>query len=646
MGKSKHQVSKGLIFGVLGLAGVAFAGATVVNSGSVKAQAPDALSAALAKSPVLAQAAQGVASAKGDVAPQGALQYQFKVGQGTSLRFTRSFSGHQGGKPVPVHELNGTLQVLPIRVEKGVATLIGRFDFRGSKSELISKEAQIEMGMGEKPSSSESALLLFDVSSKGRVQNIRALPKGPSNEALVSMVDILHSAVFRLPDTLNSDRPEVSEDSEGNLRKMQFKVELAQDRAVILGSGILDASGQGSSEGTPINPAEVFSDIERKSDERVEWGVREGLPLRHDQNAHVSIQFEGKNAAQVDLKSSSDWTQSVDLSDLKKFDLKAFTRFVKVKEIQAQARDEQNAAEAEKGFELIRKNLEKIPQEQKVSEGANAVFQGMAMALLKNPKMLPFYLKEAKGLPKDSMARDFYLGAIAGLATPEAQKALIEFYQDSSDSEKERVLIKFSSLGAPHSSDSKLFLGGLFRERGKSELGKMAGFALGHALYLEKDAALEKELKALAGGSKSVEEQVYALQIIGNAKAETFLAEIKQGLSNESEEVRITAADALRNSKDPSIRKIIYEVIKKDKSPGVREFAYNSIKYGSFDSKDFDLVRKCVQEEPAANVKSVCYDILLIRKNLPEVLELLKQRLEKESDDGIKERIGSALGKE
>jgi len=53
-----------------------------------------------------------------------------------------------------------------------------------------------------------------------------------------------------------------------------------------------------------------------------------------------------------------------------------------------------------------------------------------------------------------------------------------------------------------------------------------------------------------------------------------------------------------------------------------------------------------VQEEPAANVKSVCYDILLIRKNLPEVLELLKQRLEKESDDGIKERIGSALGKE
>ena len=645
MGKSKFHVSKGLVFGALGLAGVAFAGSVVVKSAAVKAPTADAVVAALAQSPVLAKASGVAVSPKGSGVTKESLQYQFKVGQGTSLTFVRSFSGNQGEKRIPAHELRGSMQVLPIRVEKGIATVIARFDFRGSKSELLSKEAQLEMGMIEKASNPESSVLLFEVTPKGRVQNIRALPKSLSNEALVSMVDVLHSSFFRLPDTLNLDQPEVSEDSEGNSRKMQFKVEPGKDRTVIFGKGVLDSS-QGNGEGTPVNTAEVFSDIERTADERVEWGLQESLPLRHEQSSHVSIQFEGKNAALVDLKASSDWAQSADVSALTKYDPTTFTRAVKVKEIQAQARDEQNTAEAEKGFELVRRNLEKVPHEQKVGEGENALFQGMAMALLKNPKMLPYYLREAKGLPKDSLVRDMYLGAIAGLATPDAQKGLVELYQDSSDAEKELVLMKFSSLGAAHSPESKKFLSALFRERAKSELGKMAGFALGHSLYLEKDASLEKDLKALVGSSKSVDDQVYALQVIGNAKAEVFLSEIKRGLSSESEEVRVTAADALRNSKDPAVRKLIYEVIKKDKSASVREFAYQSMKYGAFDSKDFDLVKGCVQDESASNVKSVCYDILLIRKGQPEVLELLKQRLEKESDEGIKVRIASALGKE
>jgi len=425
---------------------------------------------------------------------------------------------------------------------------------------------------------------------------------------------------------------------------MQFSVETGKEQWVIVGKGVLDGV-PGGAEGTPIDPVEAFSDIERSSVERLEWGAPEGLPIRREQGSHVGIQFEGKSAAQVDLKFSSEWKLNGDVSALKDLDSKSFTRVINVKEMQAQAQDEQNLAEAEKGFELIRKNLSKVPQEQKVSEGANAVFQGMATALLKNPRMLPYYVKEAMGLPKDSMLRDMYLGAIGGLGTPDAQKALIEFYQDASESEKERVLIKFTILSVPHSLESKGFLRGLFRERAKSDLGKMAGLSLGHSLYLERDSALEKELKALVSAAKAQEDQVYALQVIGNAKAEYFLPEIKRALSSDSEEVRIAAAEAYRNSKNPSVRNLIYEVIRNEKSARVREAAYESMKYGSFDSKDFELVQGCIQNDAASNVKSVCYDILLIRINQPLVLEFLKQRLEKESDEGIKERLNSALGK-
>lgn len=207
------------------------------------------------------------------------------------------------------------------------------------------------------------------------------------------------------------------------------------------------------------------------------------------------------------------------------------------------------------------------------------------------------------------------VGALATVASNEAQSALIELYHnlaDDSDS-KGTILAALTTTQATLSDSTQSFLTRAMTEEADRNLAYGAAFALGSSLQSSQNTnsiqALLQEWerqKSLA----SIEGQIAVLDAMGNSGLSDFLPQILEATSaSNPEEIRAKAVFSLRfiNTTTSQEKKATSLF---DQSVNVRSSAVRSIQASNWDDVFLKPLQDCGQKESANDIKANCLALL------------------------------------
>ncbi len=560
------------------------------------------------------------------------LFFKFIEKQIEVIDFRREIKGSQMGKSIPQHLLVGKIEMHPLKKTDQSWIFLSKFTLANIKSELISENSLKKMKRKNVANSDDlENSLLVEIQFNGKVNRISAMNKKPSDEVSINYADILRSVFLVIPQTARNNIVEVVEDEEGNQLSTEFffKTGKIKNQIQIEAKGLFDKTIDNTLLG-----------VEKVSDHNMTWSLERSLPVNHYSRGLVSIEHDQKKIAEIEVLAESKWSNG----GTSKFDasvLAGFNRTIDTKKIREQSKNADLLGKKESHWSEAKSLLGQVKSDEGHSDSSNQIFGQLVELLLSNHFLSTEYIAEAQRLQSGVRQRSMLIGALGALGNSEAQKGLIEIFKQSKTNniEKESIVTAFSISSNQITNDSKKFLKSLSENSEDVVLSKMAAYSLGHTLFLSSDDQLEAEIHDKWKNAKTNDDKIHVLGIIGNAHPESFVSEIKTAIDSSSNDLKVAAIDATRNSKDQNIKKLVMSIGNKDPDESVRAAAYHSLLNDNFNDGVFSVLKNCFKSETSSAVKNECYDILLANADVKGARQVIDEQLLSEQDLSIRARL-------
>jgi hypothetical protein len=580
--------------------------------------------------------------------------YHFEPGNAVEINFKREYGGQSQNEPGSYKnfgetKISGTMLIHSVKYEDNVIQVIAKIKINELNSPLFNFATSYEFGiMKTGNEKSESAAeekykntVLFRLSPTGRLLKLyKNKDHLISDEGAYIASDIFESAVVALPESfdfkLMGKTKALLTDPKGTRYEMNFNVNnKGADEIEIQGLTEINADNiKKQSNESGITPY-------TKKNLDILWNKKTGIPNSVQSEVTQKIKsgdilIAGANSLiHANFKNSG--KSPYQIEDLKqytvKFDLEAIR---KTRERRNEKKDSMapNFADAMNAVE----NISKYSEAER-----GKLFNDLTDLLKKNPDLVDNYGKMALNLDPGSFEQSMIVGAMGALGTPEAQKQMIDIFnsEKAEKSIKEKILTELAIPPQPLTSETKSFLRSIYKNSDE-DLSKEAGYALGSSLSKAQDKIIITEFKEELKNAKTSSEKSYILEVMGNNRNSDFINEITTAAKSSDPEVRATAAESLRFTKEPSGRDALFSAVS-DSNPTVRQNAYRSLAYQEYDNRTFNALSKCVYSEPEANVRATCYEVLLSRLNHEETINLLRNRANNEPSEQLKMKVTEAL---
>ncbi len=275
-------------------------------------------------------------------------------------------------------------------------------------------------------------------------------------------------------------------------------------------------------------------------------------------------------------------------------------------------------------------------------------FMQMTEALELRPDLVTEAVAELRKSTNSRM-RDGLLGALGYQGSPEAQKAMLDFYQSSAtESERKKILSAWAVGTTPLIPEVKNEL--IRISRGSdSESANPATLALGASISRDGDPATIELFKTAYNANTPVfgsgaEAERANRQVIlagmGNARSAVFLPELSRALNDSDPMIRAEAVHSLRFiPTDETLQLMIKALKNTSESPLVRSSAASGLKYRITQAGVIESLTAAGRRDPENEVRAACIDTLLGVSQNPEVTAFLRDRAASDPDPSIRENL-------
>jgi hypothetical protein len=229
------------------------------------------------------------------------------------------------------------------------------------------------------------------------------------------------------------------------------------------------------------------------------------------------------------------------------------------------------------------------------------VFHALVHALKTNPDELEDLTDFIRQNASNPVKANLAIGAMATAGTPDAQKALIELYQEWAQAGnhldlQHAILGAFTTSDAPATPDTRTFLNSLVATTASNDtevgISEDAAFALGSSMQKESDPAAEKKLSDYYSAAATDAQKMASLDAMGNSGDANFIPVLEQNLNSSDAALREKAVFSARYIQDPRVSSIFAQAMS-DSDVRVSEAAVQAIPYQA-DAKSYSsLLQKC-----------------------------------------------------
>ena len=236
-----------------------------------------------------------------------------------------------------------------------------------------------------------------------------------------------------------------------------------------------------------------------------------------------------------------------------------------------------------------------------------SLFRELVKTLKEDPEALSNF-KSWLGLHgKETGVLTFGVGVLATAGTADAQKTLIDLYQQNAES-RGVILNAFTTSNAKLTPESSDFLTALADQKTSDpEHAYSAAFALGSGIKQDPSSTDVAKLQSLMNRAVSMEEKANYLDAIGNSGNSAFIPVITENLASTNEVVREKAVLALRFMNDPQAQTLILGAWN-DPSTRVQAAAVRVIDYQGTPEAYVPILNQCVQDN--ATLRDSCARLL------------------------------------
>lgn len=249
-----------------------------------------------------------------------------------------------------------------------------------------------------------------------------------------------------------------------------------------------------------------------------------------------------------------------------------------------------------------------------------SLFHELVLSLEKTPSLIAnVRLKITESLGDASLFR-LGIGALASLATEDAQAALLEIYREESLNltQKQMILASLTTADGALSGDTQAFLKGIALDpNAPAGTAESAAFAIGSSLQKETNpvlrADLERTLVSLLSDAKTPGDQAQVLDAIGNSGDLALLPAIRDFLGSVDVTLQSKAVFALRWMPAGEVAPLLVPALSDAKAP-VRVSAIQAISHLKERGVDLDLyanaIEACSNQDPDENLRTRCKALL------------------------------------
>jgi|GEM_PF-3334918 len=389
------------------------------------------------------------------------------------------------------------------------------------------------------------------------------------------------------------------------------------------------------------------------------WDKSAGRPKSLEVRSSATVPKPGGASAVIKTLENLLWSASAkkgDLADLSKefpfeLDLARFRRGMKIGLQQASSKNPSDFT-PQNWEELLRKIKMAHPAEgvpkNLVRAAEEEAFMQMTEALELRPDLVTEAIAELRKSSEPRM-RDGLLGALGYQGSPEAQKAMLDFYHSgATEGERKKILSAWAIGTTPLIPEVKNEL--IRTARGADrEVSNPATLALGAAISRDGDPAVIELFKTAYNANTPVfgsgeEAERANRQVIvagmGNARSTVFLPEITRALNDPDPVVRAEAVHSMRFIPTDDALQVMIKALKNtSESPLVRTSSASGLKYRITRSGVIESLMNAGRSDPENQVRAACVDTLLGVSQNPEVTAFLRERASSDPDPSIRENL-------
>jgi hypothetical protein len=208
-------------------------------------------------------------------------------------------------------------------------------------------------------------------------------------------------------------------------------------------------------------------------------------------------------------------------------------------------------------------------------------------------------------------------GALVSAGTPEAQHALVAALSASEDRfGHQRTLTPLLGLVTRPTLDTESALRAILQHHPEGEIRDTARLALGNLAHTlrgsepERAQRLIKEGVAFARSAGSLEEQVTAIQALGNMGAVEGLELIALAVEHPNAVVRQSGAAALRFLEGETAESLMLELATQDAAENVRGEAVASLGFRQLSATSVSELQRRVRQDPSETVRQLLVKVL------------------------------------
>ncbi len=227
------------------------------------------------------------------------------------------------------------------------------------------------------------------------------------------------------------------------------------------------------------------------------------------------------------------------------------------------------------------------------------LFHELVKSLKSDGKNLSNFMAWTSDHGAEMGVRTFAIGALASAGTPEAQSALVKWFQQFPES-RSVILNAFTTSHASFTSDTRSFLTSLLEDTSENSYHAYgAAYALGAGMKNDSSPNSEdvNRLEALVHSATTTEGMAVALGAIGNSGNEAFLPVIERSLTAEDDTVREKAVLALRLMPVADTLELVNHAWA-DASLKVKSAAVQVIHFQGDVASYKNILNECVQNTP------------------------------------------------